>query len=680
MICPNCNADNRDAAKFCDNCGFRLPIACPNCGTVNRAEAKFCDNCGWRLNPLQEVGSKEVGARSGEHAIPGTQPAAPPTQPEGESARPAPASPWQRFIPKEFADRLEAARTARAMEGERRVVTILFSDVKGSTALAESLDPEDWTGIMNRAFEHLITPIYRYEGTVARLMGDAILAFFGAPIAHEDDPQRAVLAGLAIVDGIQGFRDEIQRQYGMDFNVRVGINTGLVVVGAVGSDLRMEYTAMGDAINLAARMEQTAAPGSVQIAHDTYRLVAPVFDVADLGGIEVKGKTEPVQAYRVLGQKAAPGQLRGIAGLSSPLVGRGQELAALMQVIDGALAGRGGIVGIIGEAGLGKSRLVAEAKEQTLARAAGRPLTWIEARSLSYSTNMAHHLSIDVLRGLLGLLPDTPDEEALAVLHRAATTRLGDGAVEVYPFFGHLLGLKMDDEMAARVKYLDGPALQARYIAAFKQFLRALAQTGPVVIVCEDIHWADPSSVELGLHILSVAAEAPVVTILVSRMETSAPGWRLFSQMPAIPGVTALRLNLAPLSTSESAQLVNNLLAGPSGQLAAGQGRPQAAMLPAPVQQLILAKAEGNPFFVEEVIRMLIDRGQLARSEGEWTVTGDIQTLDIPDTLQGVLAARIDRLPEEARYVLQIASVIGRKFYVNILAAVLQEDRPTEAS
>ncbi len=663
MICPSCQTPNRDNAKFCDNCGFRLPSACPNCGTVNRAEAKFCDNCGWRLG--EGVGSREGGvgrAEGGGQKAEATDSAYQKSQ--SAIRNPQSAPPWQRFIPKEFADRLEAARSARAMEGERRIVTILFSDVKGSTALAESLDPEDWTGIMNRAFEHLITPIYRYEGTVARLMGDAILAFFGAPIAHEDDPQRAILAGLEIVGAMQGFREEIRRQYGLDFNVRVGINTGLVVVGAVGSDLRMEYTAMGDAINLAARMEQTALPGTVQIAHDTYRLVAPAFEVEDLGGVEVKGKAEPVRAYRVLGRKAAPRQLRGVAGLSSPLVGRSQELAALMQALDGALAGRGGIVGITGEAGLGKSRLVAEAKEMSFARAAGRPLTWVEARSLSYSTTMAHHLSIDVLRGLTGLSPDMPDEEARAILRRAVVERLGDAAAEVYPFFGHLLGLKLEDEDVAAVKYLDGPALQARYVAAFKRYLHALARTGPVVIVCEDIHWADPSSVELGLQILSVAATAPVVAILVSRVEPSAPGWRLFTEMPSLPGVTALRLNLAPLSGSESAQLVGNLLAA--------QGQVGAASLPEPVRQLILAKTEGNPFFVEEVLRMLIDRGQLVRRDDRWLLTQDIQMLDIPDTLQGVLAARIDRLPEEARYVLQIASVIGRKFYVNILAAVLE--------
>jgi class 3 adenylate cyclase len=198
------------------------------------------------------------------------------------------------------------------MVGERRVVTMLFCDVKGSTSAAENMDPEDWTDVINSAFEHMIRPIYKYEGTVARLMGDGILAFFGAPIAHEDDPARAVLAGLDIVTAMQSFCGQIQQQYGIDFNVRVGINTGLVVVGAVGSDLRMEYTAIGDAINLAARMEQTAAPGTVQISQDTYKLVKAMFQFEDLGGIEVKGRNAPIQAYRVLGRKTLTVQSRGI--------------------------------------------------------------------------------------------------------------------------------------------------------------------------------------------------------------------------------------------------------------------------------------------------------------------------------------------------------------------------------
>jgi class 3 adenylate cyclase len=240
------------------------------------------------------------------------------------------------------------------MQGERRVITILFCDVVGSTAMAEKLDPEEWAEIMDEAFHYLTEPVHRYEGRVARLMGDGILAFFGAPLAHEDDPQRAVLAGLDILSGIKPFTKKIQQEYGLDFNVRVGIGTGPVVVGEIGSDVAMEYTAMGDAVNLAARMEQTAQPGSIQVAESTFRLVAPIFDFEILSGIQVKGKSEPVRAYRILGRKAIPGRLRGIAGLESPLIGRFGKWKPLNDRWP-TFAWAGRIITLIGEAGWGKA-------------------------------------------------------------------------------------------------------------------------------------------------------------------------------------------------------------------------------------------------------------------------------------------------------------------------------------
>jgi class 3 adenylate cyclase len=250
---------------------------------------------------------------------------------ENESAGEKSQFKLDRYLPQELLTKLESARSRNSMVGERRVITMLFCDVKGSTAAAEKVDPETWTEVMNGVFEVMIRPIYKYEGLVPRLMGDAILAFFGAPITHEDDPQRAVLAGLEIQQEIKPYAEEIRLKHGLEFGLRVGINTGLVVVGEVGSDLRMEYTAIGDAINLAARMEQTAQVGTIQISDETYKLVAPFFDVQSLGGVEVKGKSQPIQTYCVLGVKATPGHLRGLEGLTSPLVGRESQLGLLKE-------------------------------------------------------------------------------------------------------------------------------------------------------------------------------------------------------------------------------------------------------------------------------------------------------------------------------------------------------------
>ncbi|HEY3474597.1 MAG TPA: adenylate/guanylate cyclase domain-containing protein, partial [Anaerolineales bacterium] len=298
--------------------------------------------------------------------------------------------------------KLQAAREKGGMVGERRVVTMLFCDLKGSTAAAEGLDPEDWTEIMNGAFAQMIKPVYQYEGTIARLMGDALLAFFGAPIAHEDDPRRAILAGLDIVEAIKPYREQIRERYGVDFDVRVGINTGLVVVGAVGSDLRMEYSALGDAINLAARMEQTAEPGTVRIAHDTYKLVKNLFEFKSLGGVEIKGKSEPVLAYQALGRKFELGRTRGIEGLHAAMVGRDAELSALRNVMADLKQGLGRIIFVLGEAGLGKTRLISEAHEvfQTLGHTQA---IWVETISLSYETNQAYGLFQRLIRRVGGI-------------------------------------------------------------------------------------------------------------------------------------------------------------------------------------------------------------------------------------------------------------------------------------
>src|SRR6476620_3382290 len=283
MKCANCSFENPGDAKFCENCGKPLEMPCPNCGKPVSPGARFCKNCGYSLQTSPSTVPVSVAA--------------------------SPQALIDRYATSEIKSKIAAALTGY-IEGERRIVTILFADVKGSTALAEKLDPEDWAEIMNRAFEYLIEPVYRYEGIVARLMGDAILAFFGAPVAHEDDPRRAVLAALAILTGIDRYRKQLQSEQGLDFSVRIGLNTGLVVVGNVGSGLKSEYTAMGDAINLASRMQTAAEPNTILISESTQRLIAPLFEFEDCGKIAVKGKEEPVQTYRPTGERKGVTQTR----------------------------------------------------------------------------------------------------------------------------------------------------------------------------------------------------------------------------------------------------------------------------------------------------------------------------------------------------------------------------------
>jgi ABC-type oligopeptide transport system substrate-binding subunit/class 3 adenylate cyclase len=645
MQCPKCNTENREGAKFCASCGASLVLVCAQCGTELLASMRFCDRCG---NPVGVPFDLAQGRP-------------PPAAPDHVADR------LQRLVPKEFAERLLATRGQVA--GERRIVTILFSDVKGSTAMAESLDPEDVMEIMDGAFDVLIEPIYRYEGTLARLMGDAILAFFGAPIAHEDDPERACRAALEIIEGAQKYAARLEEERGIrGFNVRVGINTGLVVVGEVGSDLRVEYTAMGDAINLAARMESAAEPGTILITEDTHKLIAPLFETEALGPIQVKGKTEPVSVYRVLAPKVVPLKPRGIAGLESPLVGREAELGALREAMERLQAGVGGIVTLVGEAGIGKSRLVAEAQKRTLAKVrkpsqGWSSVQWVEGRCLSYGTSIAYLLWLDVLRALLEVSPEDTPVAVRDTLREQAQALCPDRFEGVYPYLGRLMSLPLEAEEEAIVRDVEGEQLKAGTFRAVETLVECAASKRPLVLVCEDLHWADPTSMELLEDLLALTDSVPLLFICVFRPQTEHGCWRLRETVARRYRHRHTDLWLHPLSAAESEILVGNLL--------------YVEGLPPKLKERILSHAEGNPFYVEEIIRSLMDSEAIVRDEatGRWQATRDVADIAIPDTLHGVLMARIDRLQEETKRVLQLAAVIGRIFLYRVLAAIAREER-----
>ena len=647
MNCASCQTLNSEDAKFCMQCGAALVSRCPECGAQLATDARFCSSC----HQLSGAGS---GTSAG---------------PEQADAR------LHQYIPK------ESARAAGELQGERRVVTMLFCDVQGSTAAAEKLDPEEWADIMNGAFEHLIAPVYRYEGTLARLMGDAILAFFGAPIAHEDDPQRAVLAALDIIERSRPYREEVQGRWGVDFNVRVGINTGLVVVGEVGSDLRVEYTAMGDAINLAARMEQTAEPGTLQISEDTYRLVAPLFDIEELGEVQVKGKAEPVQSYRVLRQSALPGRMRGIAGLDSAMVGREGEIKTLVDGLEALRYGRAQIFSIIGEAGLGKSRLVAELRHMLTAgdapasNGAGRSgahdgeqpaIGWYEGRSLSFESSTAYAPFASLFRACFDLRPDQTDEERYESIMSKIGAVLPDRIDDTAPFLATLLGIALSGEADERVKYLQPPQLRERIFVATCDFIRQLAATMPLVLVFEDLHWVDPTSLDLLERVLAITEEAPLMVVAVFRPWRQDLSWRFHETATRDYSHRYTSIQLEPLDKDDSRQLVANLL--------------EVEDLPEKVRSLILTRSEGNPFFVEEVIRSLLDSALVVRENSHWRATREIENIAIPDTLAGVINARLDRLDEGSRRVVQTAAVIGREFQFDALTSVSEAEQDCEAA
>lgn len=556
-------------------------------------------------------------------------------------------------VPAPLAEKMYAAR----LSGERKVVTALFADVVGSTAMAEQMDPEDWTEMMNGAFDRLSPIIYHYEGTIARLLGDAMLAFFGAPVAHEDDPARAVRAALDILDSIREYAVQVEEKYGMHFAIRIGINTGSVVVGEVGSELKYEYTAMGDAINLAARLQTSAQPMSALISQNTYRFVSPLFDFKDLGLLEVKGKAEPVQIYEALAVKSDPGKVRGVAGLTSPMVGRDDELVALLQRSGALSQGKGGVAVIIGEAGLGKSRLLSEWQKSAQA-AQPSALKWAHARCLSYGQRLAYHLMVDLLRSLIGARPASTDAETRVALRELVNGLFPDAPLEIYPYLGHMLSLELEGEALKQVQSIDPQVLQNHYLEAITRLLEGLAARQPLVLVLDDIHWADPASVELLTHLLPLTVTRPILFCMLTRPDEETPGWRLVTEARKSFSGQLVELALSPLAPEDSRQLVANLL--------------EIEALPDVVRDAILRKSEGNPFFVEEVIRMLIDTGGIISKDGHWEAGKSIESVEIPDNLQSLLLARIDRLPEESKRTLRIAAVIGRQFSVNVLEQVMR--------
>lgn len=555
---------------------------------------------------------------------------------------------------------------------ERRFVTILFCDVTGSTAMAEQLDPEDWADIMREAFDYLIKPIERYDGTVARLMGDAVLAFFGAPRAHEDDPRRAILAANDIIEGIQPLRERVLAQHGLDFNVRIGINSGLVIVGEFGSEQRFEYTAMGDAINLAARMEQTARPGTIQISHPTYRLIAPYFNVESVGKIELKGKSTPIRAYRVIGRKPIQTWGHGSSRHVTPLVGRERELEALRTAYEKLKAGEGHIVLLVGEAGTGKTRLIEELRgiwqrdvDSGVPGAAS--IAWLENRLVAYETTRPYAALAQRLRKVFGInRQDDPDQIRTRVdqvaQHFPAEAR--ERAIRIIQRI--LLAEDGTDSGAKGADFQDDAnEFREELFAVTNNLLAGWNNGGPLIFVGDDHHWFDSASAELMAHLFNLINEMPILFISVFRPDRRRPVWTLRDRARTDHAGRYTEIRLEPLAAQGTDLMLRSLV--------------DVSNLPDSFRRSILEKADGNPLFIEEIIYALIDQGVLvqdneaqADQHPRWRLATNANPglVTIPDSLQALLMERIDRLPVGARHLLQHAAVIGRSFSVGILEAV----------
>jgi class 3 adenylate cyclase len=612
MGCPACGFENASGIKFCGECGASLKAKCPSCGFENAPKIKFCGECG---KPLSQVAT--------------------------ESAQRDPRS----YTPKHLAEKILTSRSA--LEGERKQVTVLFADVKGSMDLAGQVDPEEWHKIMDRFFAILSEGVHRVEGTINQYTGDGIMALFGAPIAHEDHAQRACYATLHLQQELQRYADEMRLEHGLNFSVRMGLNSGEVVVGKIGDDLRMDYTAQGQTVGLAARMEQIAEPGKALLTEHTARLVSGYFSLRDLGDTRIKGLSEPLHIFELEGA----GRVRTRLDMSrargfTRFVGRGSEMAVLEAALERAVAGNGQVLGVVADPGLGKSRLCLEFVERCQARG----IFVNEAHCPPHGGTVPYLPVIELWRSYFGISGEDGGAEARRKI--AGTLLLLDESFrDVMPVLFEFLGVTDPQNPPIR---MDPEAKQRNLLAFLRRLTHALSEKQPFVVLIDDLHWIDKASEPFVAAFAEAVAGRRVLFLINFRPEYLSvrleyhAGWMQKSYYQQLP--------LLPLGAGASADLLRDLL---------GSDRSVAGLI-----DRIWERAGGNPFFTEEIVREQVETGNLEGTRGAYRLRTPAEKLVLPASVQTVLAARIDRLPQRTKQLLQTAAVIGKQFAEPVLRCV----------
>jgi len=613
--CPTCQFNNEADANFCNQCGNKLEIACPECGKPNRPGSQFCKECGHNLTLPPEPAPKELSFDEKIDKI-------------------------QRYLPKGLTDKILAQRDR--IEGERRQVTVMFCDMEGFTPLVEKLGPDEAYGIMDQVYEILIHKVHDYEGTVNEMTGDGIMALFGAPIAVEDAPQRAIRSAIAIHREMAMFSDKMkkERESIPPVKMRVGIHTGPVVVGTLGNNLRVEFKAVGDTVNLASRMEGLAEPGTTYVTDDTFRLTEGFFRFEALGEKKVKGKKALVKVYRVI----APSTRRTRFDVSAergltPFVGRERELELLLDGFERCKGGRGQAFSVISEAGVGKSRLLYEFRKAV----ANENVTFLEGRCLSYSRGVSYHPVIDIMKQNFDIGEGDGDAEIREKVTKSLKT-LGADEASNLPYLLDLLSVK--NSGMDRIP-LSPEARKNRILGALKRIVLNGSQIRPLIIAFEDLHWIDKSSEESLKDLLDSISGAQVFLIFTYRPEfVHTWGGRSYHS----------QLNLNRLSNRESLAMVSHLL----GMVELDEN----------LEQLVLEKTEGIPFFIEELMRSLRYQGIIENRDNKYCLAKDIRDVTVPSTIQDVIMARMDSLLEGAKALLQTGSVAGREFSHDLIQKV----------
>src|SRR5581483_9871144 len=541
-------------------------------------------------------------------------------------------------------------------DSERRYATVMFADISGFTSMSEKLDPEEVTDIINQCFSLLAAVVTDHGGHIDKYIGDCIMALFGVPTALEHAPQQSINAAIEMRSRLT--RLVAERQVPVALDIHIGINTGLVIAGNVGGEAKQEFTVVGDAVNLASRLKDLAPLKAIYVGAETYRYARDEFEFRKLAPLAVKGKERPVEAYELLSDRSRthrPKPAVADRAISSPLVGRDGDLRLLRACIAAAARGEGGIVNLIAEAGLGKSRLLAEAcaAEETAS------VLVLEGRSVSVGQNLRYHPFIDLLRHWADIAEDGDESEATAKLEAAVTALCADDAGDVFPFVATLMGFRPAGAHAERLRGITGESLEKLVVKSVRDLLQRLAATKPLMLVFEDLHWADQSSIGLLEALLRLAHTEPILFVHAFRPDHPESSERILAVSREQHGARQIEIALEAFDEQHCQDLTRNLLKSPD--------------LPYATVALIARTAEGNPFYIEEVVRSLIDEGVIEQTKGRLTVTERIDSVVIPDTIQGVIMARVDRLPRPTRHVLQVASVLGRSFYYRILARVIPD-------
>jgi len=619
MLCPKCQFESPEGVKFCVDCGIKLEAICPECGFSNSPGFKFCGECGHNLTIPSEPLPKALSFDEKIEKI-------------------------KRYLPKGLAEKILAQRDR--IEGERKQVTVMFCDMEGFTQLSEKLGPEEAYNIMDKVYEILIHKVHDYEGTVNELTGDGIMALFGAPIAMEDAPQRAVRSSLAIHRKMSSFTDilKLEKENIPPIKMRIGIHSGPVVVGILGNDLRVEFKAVGDTVNLASRMEGIAEPGATYITHETFKLTEGFFRFEALGEKKIKGKADPVIAYRVI----APSSRRTRFDVSAeigltPLIGRKHEREILIDAFERAKEGRGQVFSIISEAGLGKSRLLYEFRKAIT----NQDITFLEGKCLSYSRAVAYHPIIDILKAIFKIKAEDDNYQVTEKVESG----LKSLEITEADSLSYILDLLSVQDSGIN-KYLMSPeAKRDRIINTLIRVIIKHSEIKPLIIAIEDLHWIDQSTVDFLKYFMEIISGARAFLIFTYRPEF-APSWKSRSYHKQI--------NLNLFSNKESIKMVRNLL--------------DAENIDATLNDLIIEKTEGVPFFIEEFVKSLKAIKVIEKIGNKYHLAVKDQGISIPSTIQEIIMARVDSLPESAKDLLQVGSVIEREFSFDLIKQMTDFD------